>query len=115
MDEYGGTAGIVTLENILEEIVGNLKDEYDDDENEIEIIDESTFLVKGSVHLDKIHDLTGVQIPTDEYDTVNGFLMGELENIPGDLEKPIVEYEGLVFKVEKIEDRRILQVKICKS
>lgn len=116
IDEYGGTAGIVTLENILEEIVGNLKDEYDDDEeNEVEVIDESTFLVKGTTHLDELHDLTGVQIPTDEYDTVNGFLMGQLGDIPADMEKPVVEYEGLVFKVEKIEDRRIMLVKVCKA
>lgn len=116
LDEYGGTAGIVTLEDILEEIVGNLKDEYDEDEeNEIEVIDDRTFLVKGTVHLDKIHDLTGVEIPTDEYDTVNGFLMGKLENIPSDIEKPVVEFEGLVFSVEKIEDRRIVLVKVCKG
>lgn len=115
MDEYGGTAGIVTLENILEEIVGNLKDEYDDDEeNEIEIIDESTFLVKGTVHLDEIRDLTGVEIPTDEYDTLNGFLMGQLGDIPSDEDKPVVEFEGLLFKIEKVEDRRILLVKVCK-
>jgi CBS domain containing-hemolysin-like protein len=116
LDEYGGTSGIVTLEDVLEEIVGNLKDEYDeDDDNEIEVVDESTFFVKGSVHLDKIYDLTGVKISSDKYDTINGFLMEQLENIPSDTEKPVVETEGLVFSVEKIEDRRIMLVKVCKA
>ena len=79
VDEYGGTAGIVTVEDILEEIVGGLCDEFDEEENEIETIDGNTYLVKGVVSLDKISDLTGVHLPEDEYDTLNGFLTGQLE------------------------------------
>jgi CBS domain containing-hemolysin-like protein len=117
IDEYGGTAGIVTLEDILEEIVGNLRDEYDDEdeEKEIDIIDNNTYLVKGMVHLDSLMDLTGVELPADEYDTLNGFLIGQLGRIPDETDKPVVEYEGLVFKVEKIADKRINLVKICKT
>lgn len=117
IDEYGGTAGIITLEDILEEIVGNLRDEYDDEdeEKEIDIIDNNTYLVKGMVHLDSLMDLTGVELPADEYDTLNGFLIGQLGRIPADTDKPVVEYEGLVFKVEKIADKRINLVKICKT
>lgn len=115
IDEYGGTAGIVTAEDILEEIVGNLSNEYDDEEKEIDILDNNTFLVKGIVHLDKIGDLTGVQLPEDEYDTLSGFLIGQLGRIPASTEKPVIEYEGLVFKVEKVEYKRILLVKVCKS
>lgn len=115
IDEYGGTAGIVTVEDILEEIVGNLSDEYDEEEKEIEIIDSNTFLVQGMVHLDRIKDLTGVELPVEEYDTLNGFLMGQLGRIPAASERPEIDYEGLVFKVEKIKEKRILLVKVCKS
>ncbi|EQB21587.1 hypothetical protein UNSWDHB_1087 [Dehalobacter sp. UNSWDHB] len=78
IDEYGGTAGIVTVEDILEEIVGNLNDEYDEEEKEIEVIDSNTFLVNGMVHLERIGDLTGVELPVEEYDTLRGFLFGNL-------------------------------------
>lgn len=115
IDEYGGTAGIVTVEDILEEIVGNLSDEYDDEEKEIEMLDNNTYLVKGMVQLDRIADLTGIQLPVEEYDTLNGFLIGQLGRIPAANDKPVIEYEGLVFKVEKVEDRRILHVKVCRS
>ncbi len=115
IDEYGGTAGIVTVEDILEEIVGNLSDEYDDEEKEIEMLDNNTYLVKGMVHLDRIADLTGIQLPVEEYDTLNGFLIGQLGRIPAANDKPVIEYEGLVFKVEKVEDRRILHVKVCRA
>lgn len=114
IDEYGGTAGIVTVEDILEEIVGDLKDEYDDEEKEIETIDENTFLVKGSVHLDKVSDLTGVEFPEDEYDTLSGFLISQIGKIPSPNEKPVVEFKGITLRVQESEDRRILLVKIKK-
>ncbi|HEY3421470.1 MAG TPA: hemolysin family protein [Methanomassiliicoccales archaeon] len=112
VDEYGGTAGIVTVEDILEEIVGNLSDEFDEEEKEIEQTDENTYLVKGVVGLDKISDLTGVHLPEDEYDTLNGFLTGQLGRIPAVKEKPTVNYEGLEFHVEKVAGKRIVQVRI---
>lgn len=115
IDEYGGTAGIVTVEDILEEIVGSLKDEYDEEDPEIEIIDGNTFLVQGMVHLDRIKDLTGAALPAEEYDTLSGFLIGQLGRIPAPTEKLEIEYEGLLFKVEKIKNRRIMLVKICQS
>ncbi|MHC1710137.1 MAG: hemolysin family protein [Methanomassiliicoccales archaeon] len=115
IDEYGGTAGIVTLEDILEEIVGGLCDEYDGDDKEIEVLDENTYLVNGLVDLDKVQDLTGVQLPVDEYDTLNGFLIGKLGRIPSIKERPIIEHEGLEFIVEKVAKNRILMVRIVKS
>ncbi len=112
VDEYGGTAGIVTVEDILEEIVGGLCDEFDDEEKEIETLDGNSYLVKGIVSLDKICDLTGVQLPVDEYDTLNGFLTGQLGRIPSVKERPLIEYGGLVFQVEKVAGKRIVLVKI---
>jgi CBS domain containing-hemolysin-like protein len=112
VDEYGGTAGIVTVEDILEEIVGSLCDEFDEEEKEIESVGDNTYLVSGIVGLDKISDLTGVKLPEDEYDTLNGFLTGQLGRIPAVKEKPRIEYEGLVFQVEKVAGKRIVLVKI---
>lgn len=115
IDEYGGTAGIVTVEDILEEIVGSLCDEYDEDEKEIETLDENAFRVKGGLNLDKISDLTGVQLPVDEYETLSGFLIGQLGRIPTSAERPVIEYEGLVFNVEKVAKKRITLIKICRT
>jgi CBS domain containing-hemolysin-like protein len=114
IDEYGGTAGIVTVEDILEEIVGNLCDEYDEDDKEIETIDDNTFLVKGSVDLDKVSDITGVALPVEEFDTLNGFLIGKLGRIPSVKEKPVIEHDGLEFRVEKVAKNRILSVRVVK-
>lgn len=114
IDEYGGTAGLVTMEDILEEIVGNLSDEYDEEEKEIETVGENTYLVKGLVDLDKICDLTGVKLPSDEYDTLNGFLIAKLGRIPSVKERPVIQHEGLEFAIEKMAKNRILSVRITK-
>ncbi len=114
VDEYGGTAGLVTLEDILEAIVGNIQDEYDDEEEEISKIDESTFRLDGATNIEEIEDLTGVTLPEGEYETVAGFVIRQLGYLPQEGENPEIEYEGLRFTVEAVEDKRItlLQVKL---
>ena len=77
LDEYGGTSGIVTMEDILEELVGNIFDEYDDIENEYEKIDENTFKIAGSVPISELKKILNVEIPEGEYDTLSGFLTQE--------------------------------------
>jgi putative hemolysin len=67
------------------------------------------------VHLDRLSDLTGIELPVDEYDTLNGFLIGQLGRIPAVTDKPEIEYEGLVFKAEKVDEKRISLVKVCKA
>lgn len=114
IDEYGGTAGIVTLEDLIEEIVGNIFDEDDEIEKDIEKLDETTFLINGTTSLDTVMDYLGVDLPIDEYETLSGFVIGRLGRIPEKEEKPTVEYEGLVFKVEKVEEKRVSKVKIHK-
>ncbi|WP_019176155.1 hemolysin family protein [Methanomassiliicoccus luminyensis] len=114
IDEYGGTAGLVTMEDILEEIVGSLCDEYDEEEKEIEPLDDHTFLVKGLVDLDKVCDITGVCLPSDEYDTLNGFLIAKLGRIPTVKERPVIQHEGVEFAIEKMAKNRILSVRITK-
>ncbi len=114
IDEYGGTAGIVTVEDLLEEIVGNIFDEHDEVRQEIVKLDESTYLLDGSISLAKIEELLDVKLPCCDYDTLSGFVIGELGRFPKEGEHPVIEYEGLVLKVEAVEEKRISRVKIGK-
>lgn len=115
VDEYGGTAGIVTLEDVLESIVGNIQDEYDDEEEEIRKIDETTFTVEGTTDLDEIDELVGAELPDGDYDTIGGFVISLLGYLPteSDISKNITaEYKNLRFTVLSIDERRIDQIKI---
>lgn len=115
VDEYGGTAGIVTLEDVLEAIVGNIQDEYDDEEEEITRIDETTFTVEGTTDLDEIDELVGIELPDGDFDTIGGFVISLLGYLPteNDIDKNITaEYENLRFTVLSIDERRIDQIKI---
>lgn len=114
IDEYGGTAGIITVEDLLEEIVGNLFDEYDEEEIEYEKIDDATYIFDGAISLEIVEKLIDVDLPVDEYETLSGYIIGQLGKIPKEGERPVVELDNLVFKVEKIEEKRISRVKICR-
>ena len=115
IDEYGGTAGIVTMEDLLEEIVGNIFDEYDIEQKEIEYLDNDTFIFDGAISLDDVMEVLGEDLPVDEYDTLSGFIMGLLGRIPKRGENPIVEYRSIVFRVVETQGKRILKVKACKK
>lgn len=116
IDEYGGTAGIVTMEDLIEEIVGNVFDEYDaEEENEFEKIDETTQMVEGTVSLLDVAKKFDKALPYDDYDTLAGFIMGHLGIVPEEDEKPEFEFNGLLFKVEEVEEKRITKVKICET
>lgn len=114
IDEYGGTAGIVTMEDLIEEIVGNILDEYDEEEPNFQKQDDTTFIINGIVDLDLVSDFFDVKLPIDEYETLSGFVIGQLGRIPKEGECPEIEYEGLMFKVEAVEEKRISKVKVCK-
>lgn len=115
IDEYGGTAGIVTIEDLIEEIVGNIFDEYDEDIKEIEKIDENTYLINGVTSLDAVRQYLDAELPVDEYDTLSGFLIGQLGRIPAEDERPVIEFNGIVFKVQAIDEKRISSIKACKA
>lgn len=115
IDEYGGTAGIVTIEDLIEEIVGNIFDEYDEEEKEFEKLDENTYLINGVASLERVEDFLEVELPVEDYDTLSGFLIGQLGRIPGENENPEIEFNGLVFKVEEMVEKRIAKVKACKA
>ena len=112
VDEYGGTAGLVALEDVLEAIVGSIQDEYDDEEEDISKIDESTFLLEGTTAVEEVEALTGVPLPEGDYDTIAGFVIRELGYLPRAGEHPEVEYRGLKFTVEEVEDRRVAVIKV---
>lgn len=115
IDEYGGTAGIVTIEDILEEIVGNIFDEYDyEEELEFEKIDENTYSFDGTISLDEVEKIINVKLPTEEYETLSGYLIGQLGKFPLEGEKPVVELDHILFKVEEIDEKRISRVKACR-
>ena len=115
LDEYGGTAGLVTMEDIIEELVGNIFDEYDDEEKEFEKIDDNTFLISGSVSIHDLRKILGVEIPEGEYDTLSGYLIELLGRIPSDDEKPVIETKRVTYKIEDYEEKRILCVKACRN
>ena len=112
VDEYGGTAGIVTLEDIVEAIMGNIQDEYDVEEEEISKIDENTFTVDGTIDIEEIDELIGKDLPEGDYETLAGFIMDELQCIPKDGEMNEVIFENVKFTVLSVEDRRIEKIKV---
>lgn len=115
IDEYGGTDGIITIEDLIEEIVGNIFDEYDEPEMdvvEIEEIDEYHYIMAGTTNLYEVEDILNVDLPTQDYDTLSGFMIGQLGYIPGVEERPAIEYKDIIFAVEEMNDRRIVKVKV---
>ncbi len=115
VDEYGGTAGLITMEDILEELVGDIYDEYDKVEKEYEKIDDNTYLLSGSLPIYDVNKLLDAKIPEGDYDTLSGYLQEELGRIPKDEENPIIETESVTYKIEEYEDKRIIKVKACKN
>lgn len=115
IDEYGGTDGIVTIEDLVEEIVGNIFDEYDEPEweaREIESLGEDSYYLAGTLNLFDAEHLLKIDFPEQEYDTLSGFIIGRLGFIPTPGTHPVVEYKGFVFTVEEVNERRIVKVKV---
>jgi CBS domain containing-hemolysin-like protein len=111
IDEHGGTAGVVTLEDVLEELVGEIRDEYDDEEFGIERLDDDRFLVPGTLRIDEAEELLGVELPESEnYETIAGFIMDQLGRIPK--RRDIVEYGPWRLRVRNMYRRRVVQVLI---
>lgn len=116
VDEYGGTSGLVTMEDILEEIVGEIYDEYDEVEDIYQEIDENTFILSGSMAIYEVEGLLNIEIEDGDYDTLSGYLIEELGRIPSEKEKKIiVETPDITYKIEEIKDKRITKVKACRN
>ncbi len=115
VDEYGGTAGLITMEDILEELVGDIFDEYDKEEKEYEEIDSNTFLLSGSMTINDVNKLLNSSIPEGDYDTLSGYLQDKLGRIPEEEELPTIDTETVTYKIVEYEDKRIIKVKACKN
>lgn len=115
IEEHGGTSGIVTMEDILEEIVGEIYDEYDTSENKVVELDSNTYLIDGSLAIYDLEKIFDIEIPEGDYDTISGYLIDLIGRIPRTKENIIIETEQLDFKVEKVKNKKIVQVKVCKK
>ena len=115
VDEYGGTAGILTMEDILEELVGNIFDEYDDVEVEYQKLDDDTYLLEGSMSLYELKKILDVELPEGDYETLSGYIIEKLGRLPEEAEYPVIEDENLIYQIEEYEDKRIKWVKVCKK
>ncbi len=114
VDEHGGTAGLITLEDIMEEIVGGLQDEFEaiEAEKEVEIVDESTFVVSGSTGIDEINELISINIKSEEFNTIGGFLFGLFGHLPKVGEQ--LRYHNLRFLILEMDGKKIEKIKITK-
>ena len=115
LDEYGGTSGLITMEDILEELVGDIYDEYDEIEEEYQKIDDNTYILSGSLPIYDVNKLLNINIPEGDYDTLSGYLQEEMGRIPEDEENPVIETKDVTYKIEEYEDKRIVKVKVCKN
>ena len=112
IDEYGGTAGIVTLEDLLESIVGNIQDEYDQEDEEISIINDTVFEVDGITDIEEVEEHIGKTFPEGDYDTIGGYIISVLGFLPQDGEMNEVQFQNVKFTVLNVEERRIGKVKV---
>ena len=106
LDEYGATAGLITLEDMLEEIVGEIRDEYDQDEEEqVKQVGDEEYLVNGSCKLDDLNECLGLKLESEDYDSIGGLVIGLLDHLPDEGEE--VDYKNLHLMVEHVEKNRI--------
>ncbi len=115
IDEYGQTAGLVALEDFLEEIVGNIQDEYDEEEKMILSKDEHSVVVKGAISLEELEDDLNILLAHEDFDTLNGLLISLLDRIPGDGENFTLHYQDYDFDILATSNRMIEQVRITKA
>ena len=110
VDEYGATAGLITIEDLIEVIVGDIEDEYDEADDEIQVVKEDEYIVEGSTKISDVNDLIGVRLESDEFDSIGGYIIGTLSRLPE--EDEIIEVENIKFCIESLEKNRIKKIRI---
>lgn len=106
---------MVTMEDILEEIVGEIYDEYDEVKSTWKRIDDNTFILSGSMNIYEVEKILDIEIEDGDYDTLSGYLLEKLGKIPSEKESPLIETSEVNYKIEKIKHKRIIKVKACKN
>ena len=114
VDEYGQTEGLVAMEDILEEIVGNIMDEYDEEQEYIEEKGNDEYIMEGKTPLEDLEELFGISFEDEEFETLNGFLISKLDKIPEPDEEFDVDYQGYHFKILTVENKMIQSVLVTK-
>ena len=112
VDEYGGTMGIATIEDMLEELVGNITDEFDDESDEFVKLSNGDYIVRGDMTLNDLENELDIELTDDEYDTIAGLVISQLDRVPEEKEKPVVNYKNLRIKVLKVEENAIAKLLI---
>lgn len=110
LDEYGGTAGIITIEDLIEEIVGDIEDEYDEEDDEIKIINEDEYVIDGSTRINIVNETIGTNLESEEFESIGGVLIGELGRLPEEGEA--VEFDNIKFVVESLDKNRIKSIRL---
>ena len=110
VDEYGGTAGLITIEDLVEVIVGDIEDEYDEEEEEIQVIKEDEYIVDGSIKITDVNELIGVRLESEEFDSIEGYIIGHLRRLPE--ENEVIEVDNIKFCIESLDKNRIKKVRI---
>ena len=114
VDEYGETAGLVTMEDILEEIVGNIFDEYDEDETQIIREDDGSYIMDGMTPLSDVEEELGIKLNDEEHETLNGYLIYKLDRIPDEHETSVIEADGYAFRIIGVKNNTIRWVHVRK-
>jgi len=112
VDEYGGTMGIATIEDVIEEIVGNITDEFDKEEQELVLLPDGDYLVSGDMTLNDLENAIDIDLPDEDYDTIAGLAIQLLDRIPADGETPEVQYKNLMIRVEQVQDKWISKLRL---
>jgi putative hemolysin len=112
IDEYGGFSGIVTLEDLVEEVMGDIEDEYDNNSPKIRKLDNSTYIIDGLLSIDELNYKLGLNISSENYETISGLLIDTMGEIPSEKDDRTIEIDDLVFKIESVKRKRIDKIKL---